>query len=44
MGASNFPSGWCNLADRHQIIGVTCSQGDHFIDKDSDMFDLAIAA
>ncbi|GBH09994.1 hypothetical protein [Pseudomonas syringae] len=33
-----------NLADRHQIIGVTCNQVDHFIDKDSDMFDLAIAA
>ncbi|MFY1008077.1 AAA domain-containing protein [Pseudomonas juntendi] len=31
-----------NLADRHQIIGVTCNQVDHFIDKDSDMFDLAI--
>ncbi|GHS84149.1 hypothetical protein PAGU2196_49830 [Pseudomonas sp. PAGU 2196] len=31
-----------NLANRHQIIGVTCNQVDHFIDKDSDMFDLAI--
>lgn len=31
-----------NLADRHQIIGVTCNQLDHFMDKDSDMFDLAI--
>lgn len=31
-----------NLADRHQIIGVTCNQVDHLIDKDSDMFDLAI--
>lgn len=31
-----------NLADRHHIIGVTCNQVDHFIDKDSDMFDLAI--
>ncbi|RUT37569.1 hypothetical protein WG29040_13790 [Pseudomonas sp. PAMC 29040] len=29
-----------NLADRHQIIGVTCNQVDHLIDKDSDMFDL----
>ncbi|WP_286901477.1 MULTISPECIES: DEAD/DEAH box helicase [Pseudomonas] len=31
-----------NLADRHQIIGVTCNQIDHFMDKDSGMFDLAI--
>lgn len=31
-----------NLADRHQIIGVTCNQLDHFMDNDSDMFDLAI--
>lgn len=31
-----------NLADKHQIIGVTCNQLDHFMDNDSDMFDLAI--
>lgn len=31
-----------NLADRHQIIGVTCNQIDHFMNKDSGMFDLAI--
>ncbi|EPB7037731.1 TPA: DEAD/DEAH box helicase [Pseudomonas aeruginosa] len=31
-----------NLADRHQIIGVTCNQLEHFMDKDSEMFDLAI--
>ncbi|WP_122439464.1 DEAD/DEAH box helicase [Pseudomonas viridiflava] len=31
-----------NLADKHRIIGVTCNQLDHFMDKDSDMFDLAI--
>ena len=31
-----------NLADRHQVIGVTCNQLDHFMDTDSDMFDLAI--
>lgn len=31
-----------SLADRHQIIGVTCNQLDHFMDQDSDMFDLAI--
>ena len=31
-----------NLADRHQVIGVTCNQLDHFMDTDSDTFDLAI--
>lgn len=31
-----------NLADKHQIIGVTCNQIDHLFDEDSEMFDLAI--
>lgn len=31
-----------NLADRHQIIGVTCNQIDHLIDEDSESFDLVI--
>ena len=31
-----------NLADRHQIIGVTCNQLDHLIDTRSLVFDLAI--
>ncbi|EKL0721039.1 AAA family ATPase [Citrobacter freundii] len=31
-----------NLADNHQIIGVTCNQLDHLLDKESEIFDLAI--
>lgn len=31
-----------SLADKQQIIGVTCNQLDHFLDDDNDMFDLAI--
>lgn len=31
-----------NLADKHQIIGVTCNQIDHLLDAESEMFDLAI--
>ena len=31
-----------NLADNHQIIGVTCNQIDHLLDEDSDDFDLVI--
>lgn len=31
-----------NLAEMHQIIGVTCNQIDHLLDDDSEMFDLAI--
>ncbi len=31
-----------NLADNHQIIGVTCNQIDHLLDADSEDFDLAI--
>lgn len=31
-----------NLADKHQIIGVTCNQIDHLLDKNSELFDLAI--
>lgn len=31
-----------NLADNHQIIGVTCNQIDHLLDEDSEDFDLVI--
>ncbi|MGB3434560.1 AAA domain-containing protein [Achromobacter sp.] len=31
-----------NLADNHQIIGVTCNQIDHLLDVDSEDFDLVI--
>ena len=31
-----------NLADNHQIIGVTCNQIDHLLDEDSQDFDLVI--
>ncbi|PKR50463.1 AAA domain-containing protein [Thalassospira marina] len=31
-----------NLADNHQIIGVTCNQIDHLLDEDSESFDLVI--
>jgi len=31
-----------NLADNHQIIGVTCNQIDHLLDQDSEDFDLVI--
>ncbi len=31
-----------NLADKHQIIGVTCNQMEHIVDTESDLFDLAI--
>lgn len=31
-----------NLADKHQIIGVTCNQIDHLLDEDSEDFDLVI--
>ena len=31
-----------NLAEMHQVIGVTCNQIDHLIDEETDMFDLAI--
>lgn len=31
-----------NLADSHQIIGVTCNQIDHLLDDDSEDFDLVI--
>lgn len=31
-----------NLADNHQIIGVTCNQIDHLLDEDSEEFDLVI--
>ena len=31
-----------NLADRHQVIGVTCNQLDHLLDDRSRLFDLAI--
>lgn len=31
-----------NLADNHQIIGVTCNQIDHLLDEDSEDFDLII--
>ena len=40
----NEPPPWLlkNLADQHQIVGVTCNQLAHLIDKDSLVFDLAI--
>lgn len=31
-----------NLADMHQVVGVTCNQIDHLIDSDTQMYDLAI--
>lgn len=31
-----------NLAEMHEIIGVTCNQIDHLIDSETPMFDLAI--
>ena len=31
-----------NLADNHQIIGVTCNQIEHLIDENTELFDLAI--
>lgn len=31
-----------NLADKHQIIGVTCNQINHLFDEETEMFDLAI--
>ncbi len=31
-----------NLADSHQVIGVTCNQIDHLLDDDSEDFDLVI--
>jgi ATP-dependent RNA/DNA helicase IGHMBP2 len=31
-----------NLADNHQIIGVTCNQIDHLLDVDSEDFDLVV--
>jgi len=31
-----------NLADNHQIIGVTCNQIDHLLDEESEDFDLVI--
>jgi ATP-dependent RNA/DNA helicase IGHMBP2 len=31
-----------NLAELHQVIGVTCNQIDHLMDKETQMFDLAI--
>jgi hypothetical protein len=31
-----------NLAEMHQVIGVTCNQIDHLMDSESRMFDLAI--
>ena len=31
-----------NLAEMHQVIGVTCNQIDHLVDEESEMFDLAI--
>lgn len=31
-----------NLAEMHQVIGVTCNQIDHLMDSESQMFDLAI--
>lgn len=31
-----------NLADSHQVIGVTCNQIDHLLDDDSEAFDLVI--
>lgn len=31
-----------NLADNHQIIGVTCNQIDHILDEESENFDLVI--
>lgn len=36
--------GWLakNIADKHQIIGITCNQIEHLIDKLSEPFDLAI--
>lgn len=30
------------LADKHQIVGVTCNQIDHLLDVDSEPFDLAV--
>lgn len=31
-----------NLAEMHQVIGVTCNQIDHLVDDETEMFDLAI--
>lgn len=31
-----------NLAEMHQVIGVTCNQIDHLMDSETPMFDLAI--
>ncbi|MEF8700954.1 MAG: AAA domain-containing protein [Candidatus Accumulibacter sp. UW20] len=31
-----------NLAEMHQVIGVTCNQIDHLMDSETQMFDLAI--
>ena len=31
-----------NLADMHQVVGVTCNQIDHLFDSDTQMYDLAI--
>lgn len=31
-----------NLADNHQIIGVTCNQINHLLDEDSEGFDLVV--
>ena len=31
-----------NLAEMHQVIGVTCNQIDHLMDSESQTFDLAI--
>ena len=31
-----------NLAEMHQVIGVTCNQIDHLVDNETQMFDLAI--
>lgn len=31
-----------NLAEMHQVIGVTCNQIDHLVDEETEMFDLAI--
>lgn len=31
-----------NLAEKHQVIGVTCNQIDHLMDSETPMFDLAI--
>lgn len=31
-----------NLAEMHQVIGVTCNQIDHLIDSETSMFDLVI--